>query len=80
MPMNTQITRDGELRMLRWGDFHLLALSKAIEAEAPEEEMWIFWPVNKFEWTFTDEHLYKDVTDGELFEILPGDVYKFWRD
>jgi hypothetical protein len=79
MPVNTQISRDGEIRLIRWGYFHLEALKRAILAEKPDQKMFLYWPEREREWTFTQEHSFKDADDGEIFDILPGDTYKFWR-
>jgi hypothetical protein len=37
-------------------------------------------PLNKGEYTLTGTHRFIDTSDGELFELLPGDILRAWRD
>lgn len=36
-------------------------------------------PLNSGEYVLKREHRFVDVTDGEVLELLPGDVLKAWR-
>jgi len=37
-------------------------------------------PLNEGSVTLTKTHRFIDVTDGEVLELLPGDVLRCWRD
>jgi len=112
MPLNTQILRDGEEVQLRWGHFHVAAMTLASAWDSmegkvaevcpppddynPTEEAIPLSPTDVFGlvgyhiiaetplnngcYTLKGPHTFLDPTDGEVLELLPGDVLSMWRD
>ena len=118
MPLNTSITRNGELLRLHWGDFYIAAMalaasfdddtcengfnspSKVYETDPRTFECYpdapfpiqgdvAFMmasypmigrtPLNEGSYTLTKRHKFIDTVDGEVLELLPGDVLNAWR-
>lgn len=115
MPLNTEILRDGEVRQIRWGQFHVAAMVYAASydsGQGPFDDMESFkseveqlmetqgaiginpidsfnlaayhvlaaTPLNGGSYTIENATLvFQDNTDGEKFDIKPGDVLKAWR-
>jgi hypothetical protein len=87
MPVNTMLTRNGEMVPLRWGRWHLNCLADAMVDECPNVNLYMGFPNDKDpngdgdygEFTFLQTHHYEDPSDGEVFIIHPGDRYKAWR-
>ncbi len=79
MPVTTYLLRDGEPVTLRWGWWHIDCLWRAMCDEVGEEALayprtYMGFP-NSEPFTFAAEHTFTDPSDGEVFVILPGDVY-----
>lgn len=111
MPLSTQIIRNGEPLVLRWGSFHIAAmaiaasvdkgegplsdLSKIYDAEFasfdpfPISSQLAFiltdygalgkTPLNEGRYTLTKRHAFCDASDGEILELLPGDILVAYR-
>ena len=80
MPICTELERNGELVTLPhgWGGWHVQVLREAMVAEGvPEDQFFAGFPQTPY--TFTKKWIYEDTSDGEIFEILPGDIYRAWR-
>ena len=77
MALRTQVTdADADApRQLRWGGWHLSVLRAAIISEGGA------W-AEAFDpgWTFRSEHRFVDESDGEVFELHPGDTFAWWWD
>lgn len=89
MPANTQIVRNGEAISLRWGWWHIEKLYEAagnedsrviVKRKDGESEMFhMMFPNHPSTFTFRKYHKFVDESDGEVFEIFPGDEYSAWR-
>jgi len=113
MPLNTSITRNGELLRLHWGNFHIAAMALAAsfdddtctnsisdpagiylkdprmfecypDAPFPVTRNLAFTltnygalsktPLNMGSYTLKRKHKFMDLEDGEVLELLPGDI------
>jgi hypothetical protein len=89
MPANTQIIRDGKPVLLRWGMWHVNCLYDAAALEdsrvvvklkdGRSEFFYMGFPNHPATYVFRKYHRFVDETDGEVFEIFPGDQYSAWR-
>lgn len=75
MPLMTRIERNGEALVLRWGWFHVEAMTEVADEESGEER----YLQRNGSWTVRNEYEFEDAADGEVFVIKPGDVLSMWR-
>ena len=73
--MMTQTARGAQPRSLHWGWWHNECFLAAYTAEVPTGK-WedLFSPG----YTFTEPHTFTDPADGEILDILPGDLFEWW--
>lgn len=71
MPLSVEVHRDNEPLQLRWGWFHLEAIQTALESEGKT--------LNDYDYPLQRDHTFRDVTDGEIFELKTGDRIRAWR-
>lgn len=89
MPLHTQIEREGELLPLRWGWWHVSRMQEVAILEHtgqdPENavldlDFWRGFPLTelalKGEYTVRGTYRFRDEADGELLDILPGDILR----
>lgn len=104
MPLNTEIKRNGETLKVRWGGFHVVAMTIAAAVDSDwkclfkndvRPEKYPFEPIpvgpsdvfhlmdyvhigmtplNDGPYTLKSPHKFLDTADGEVFELLAGDV------
>lgn len=70
-------------RPIRWGWWHLLVLSDLArrEGEMPEDlPILEVWSWNGGTHEVQHETWYRDPSDGEVFDLHPGDQIEVWRD
>jgi hypothetical protein len=91
MPINTELIRDGQAVKMPhgWGMWHCYCLFDAASKEdsrvvvkkndGSSEMFFGYWPNNPSSYTYKKHHRYIDETDGEVFDIFPGDIYSAWR-
>lgn len=78
MPITTLLMRENKPVELRWGGWHVMCLQEAMIAEGEPEgapRFFMGFPNNPANYVFKENHRFVDESDGEIFEIWPGDEY-----
>lgn len=70
----TRIMREGKPLRIQWGWFHVECMKAAVVAETGSDTVLV--STGRYE--VKEPHGFRDATDGEVFDLWPGDVLEMW--